>query len=154
MQLNREQVNQILNAAPMGTDKKKILDGLVVRGYQLEGVDSDAIKKSLTSPETKNSFGSETMGDIKQVGGEISSSVKDRSKNIQQITSDVSSGKINPIRGGFQTAGQVAGGVADVIGSTLKGAVKTVLPDKAEQDISQVVQKFGAKVVEFLKYKK
>lgn len=47
MQLSRQQVQTILNNAPLGADKKKILDGLIMRGYELEGVDTNAVKQKL-----------------------------------------------------------------------------------------------------------
>lgn len=53
--LNKQQVQDILNNAPAGADKKKILDGLITRGYDLEGVDSNAIRQKL-APKTTPSI--------------------------------------------------------------------------------------------------
>jgi hypothetical protein len=43
--LKRDQVNTILNNAPAGVDKRKVLEGLIQRGYELEGVDTQAAKQ-------------------------------------------------------------------------------------------------------------
>lgn len=45
--LSRDQVNVILNNAPAGVDKASILDGLIERGYSLEGVDTNQARNSI-----------------------------------------------------------------------------------------------------------
>lgn len=40
MKLTRDQVNTIIKNAPAGSDKTKLLDGLITRGYELEGVNT------------------------------------------------------------------------------------------------------------------
>lgn len=74
MELTKQQVNTILQNAPKGSDKTKILDGLVKRGYKLEGVDSNLVLKSLQpkqpttdqmSPEQADKFlNKSTVGQI------------------------------------------------------------------------------------------
>jgi hypothetical protein len=54
MELTKQQVNTILQNAPSGADKTKILDGLVKRGYKLEGVDSNQVLKSLQPKQPVN----------------------------------------------------------------------------------------------------
>ena len=48
MQLTKSQVQTILNNAPAGTDKTQILTGLIEKGYDLEGVDSNAVKQIIS----------------------------------------------------------------------------------------------------------
>jgi hypothetical protein len=49
MKLSQDQVNTILKNAPANVDKKVILDGLITRGYELEGVDTNAVKQRLNN---------------------------------------------------------------------------------------------------------
>ena len=46
-QLNKQQVNSILDNAPKGADRTAILDGLVDRGYSLEGVDTAQARNNI-----------------------------------------------------------------------------------------------------------
>lgn len=48
-QLSKDQVNTILNNAPYGTDKRRLLDKLVERGYDLEGVDSSQVRQNMNA---------------------------------------------------------------------------------------------------------
>lgn len=147
MQLKRDQVNQILNAAPVGSDKKKVLDGLIERGYDIEGVDSGAIRKSLTfqtQTQPKQSVLNETFGDIKQVGKDLLASRDKRALNLNQISDNVKTGKTNPIEGGFQQAGQVAGAGADAIGAFFKGAANIFINDEHEKLVTKKIQEGGA----------
>lgn len=52
MKLSQDQVNTILKNAPANVDKKVILDGLITRGYELEGVDTNAVKQRLNLDTT------------------------------------------------------------------------------------------------------
>lgn len=52
--LTRDQVNSILNNAPDGLDKIKILDALILRGYNLEGVDNEKRRQELTFETIKD----------------------------------------------------------------------------------------------------
>lgn len=61
MLLKKSQVDAILKNAPAGVDKSKILDSLILKGYDLEGVDSNEIKAKLAAqqaqpPEKKETF--------------------------------------------------------------------------------------------------
>jgi len=75
-QLTKSQVETILKNAPIGTDKKAILDGLITRGYDLEGVDNNAVRQNLqkqAEPEkgmVENVIGG-TGEVIKGVAGDI-----------------------------------------------------------------------------------
>ena len=81
MQLNRQQVQTILDNAPKGVDKTLILDNLVKSGYDLEGVDSNAVKTRLAQttpmPTTQSTgintptFGERLKKDLTTAGDKI-----------------------------------------------------------------------------------
>ncbi len=54
MQLNKQQVQTILDNAPKGVDKTKILDGLISRGYELEGIDNAKARELLKPKQPVN----------------------------------------------------------------------------------------------------
>jgi hypothetical protein len=137
MQLNRQQVNTILSNAPASADKKTILDGLIMRGYDIEGVNSQAIRKSLTPPPKGIK---ETIQDVVQVGSGIKQRVNERLDNIQSIEKANMAGEQGAFRSGTQMIGQGAGAVSDIIGEVGKGAIKAVMPQKAETFIKTGVE--------------
>lgn len=55
MQLSQQQVRNILDNAPAGSDKVEILDGLVSRGYELEGVNMEQAKTRVAPVESEAS---------------------------------------------------------------------------------------------------
>lgn len=150
MQLSRDQVNTIIKNAPPGSDKIKILDGLINRGYELEGVDTNAAKASIAArqPKPKQTFLQDTASDFKQIGTDILNSSQKRANRLGEIRDKVESGEKGNIAGVLEGAGQLAGAGADAIGAAFKGGVKLALPQKAEERVKEVVEKFGQKVVE------
>jgi hypothetical protein len=56
MDLSKDQVNKILQNAPQGADKRKILDGLIQRGYNIEGVDMQKQQNILQAKQTQTSM--------------------------------------------------------------------------------------------------
>lgn len=52
MFLSKDKVKTILENAPVGTDKVKLLDGLITRGYDIEGVDSASRREQLVPKKT------------------------------------------------------------------------------------------------------
>lgn len=147
MQLTKDQVNTILQNAPAGSDKKGLLDGLVLRGYDLEGIDSNAIRQSL-QPTRTETFGQDIKSDFLGVGRDIISGSQKRAENIQDIKSKMQSGEKGNIPAIFETAGQLAGAGADAIGSVFKGAVKLVLKPKTEERVKGLVTDFGETIME------
>lgn len=147
MQLNKQQVDSILQNSPIGIDKKQILDGLIMRGYDLEGVDSNSIRQSL-SVKPKETFGQDVKQDFLGIGRDIISGSQKRVDNITDIRSKVESGEKGNVAGVFQTAGQLAGAGADAIGSVFKGAVKMALTPKTEEKVKGLVTEFGQDVIQ------
>lgn len=121
MQLSRDQVKTILNNAPAGADKKKILDGLITRGYQLEGVDSNAAKQAMQPAQPEQSTGA----------NRFTKELADRSSKIAETVSNI--GADTPV---LQTSLDIAN---QVVGAPA-AAVYKALP--------QSVQDFGTKAGE------
>lgn len=152
--ISKDQVNVIIkNGQAKGLTGKAVLDGLIERGYQPEGIDVNAAKQSIAADKAKTaaipaqqSTGQETLDDVKQTGSEIVNNAKQRVANIKEISNKVDQG-MNPIEAGFQTAGQVASGISEGIGSILKGGIKVVLNDKHEKAVKDLIGKFGAKIM-------
>lgn len=60
MDITREQVQKILDNAPQGSDKKQILDGLVQRGFNIEGIDMGKVRASMqVKQEISNTQGNQ-----------------------------------------------------------------------------------------------
>ena len=113
---------------------------------QSPSISSDPIK--MTQEEYDKKYGKpgllkETLGDIKEIGTGIGESFKRRDENIKNINKDQrTSSKI------IQGAGQTVGFLGDVIGETLIGAGKVLLPSqKAEEAIGRGVTSAVSSVV-------
>ncbi len=75
MQLTKQQVETILKNAPLGVDKKKVLDGLIMRGYELEGVDSNSVIQKLQPVQEKSL--TERLGDTgEEMTNRVSNAIK------------------------------------------------------------------------------
>lgn len=152
MQLTRDQVKTILNNAPTGTDKKKVLDGLITRGYEIEGVDTNAAKldiQSRSQPVAQKEDGAvkEAVGDVTGIISDIGSSATKRSENIDAAQQRFNAGDQGLASTVLQTGGQLAGAGADAIGAAFKGATNIAFSDKTEKSITDVIGRFGAKVM-------
>lgn len=80
------------------------------------------------------------VADIKNIGTDIKDSFSNKSENIREIQESYESGKTGLLRGAFQKFGQVAGGVSDVIGSTIMGGVKAATPQPIQEAVGDTVQ--------------
>lgn len=83
----------------------------------------------------------DTVQDIKQVGTDIKQSFDTRLGKIGETKTAMEEGTQGNVRSILQGAGQVAGFGADVIGAGVKGIVKGVLPQGAEDLVKSGVQK-------------
>lgn len=109
--LKKDQVNTILKNAPQGSDKKMILDGLIKRGYDIEGVDSNAIRQKLNATQTKPEVESPSLKE--QLGTDINNRV-DRVENI------LNNPDTNVVQKGVQVFGQGAGLAANTLEKTVE----------------------------------
>lgn len=164
----RQQVETILKNAPPGSNKQQILDGLINRGYELEGVDTNLAKADIarrtaaiqpapekTFKDRVVEFGKDAIGDFKQIGKETMATVQKSADIISnasdQITPpadntiDLSKGmtpkKDRSVGHLFQAVGALANAGADTIGAAFKGALKIVLPQEAEDKLKELAAK-------------
>lgn len=156
MQLSKDQVNTILKNAPAGADKTKILDGLIQRGHQLEGVDSEKrlqeINK-LNTPEkqrlTLKDRLLEAGGDLSLgIGKDIAESSQKRADNISETLDASKKGEQDMWSTSNQVVGQLAGAGADAIGALFKGVGNVFLSDEDEKGVTKFFQEQGTKVLE------
>lgn len=82
MQLSKDQVNTILKNAPQGADKTKILDGLISKGYELEGVDTNQAKLDIS--KRQNDANKQDPTYLQRVGTDIKN-------NLTQAKTDITS---------------------------------------------------------------
>lgn len=160
MNLNREQIESILQNAPEGADRKQILDGLISKGYNLEGVDNEAIRQNLQrqSQEVaieKQRDESLQMGafeeagqDIRQIGEGIGEAKERRLGKFEEIEQAQASGEQGAIRSIGQKVGQGFGFAGDVIGELAIGAGKLLLPEEAEQAVGEGFENVATKIAE------
>jgi hypothetical protein len=165
--LNKQQIDTIIKNAPPGTDKVKLLDGLITRGYEIEGVDTNLAKADIakrngvvaevpkkTFGQKVGAFAKDAVDDFKQVGNDIMNASQKSADIIsnadRQITPPESAvidptKKLAPKKGDlgsmFQAVGALANAGAESIGAAFKGALKIVLPQEAEDKIKELAAK-------------
>lgn len=93
--LTRDQVKTILQGAPKGTDPAKIVDGLVARGYILEGFN----EPKSTIDKVKDVATGVGKGLINGVVVEPAKMVESIGKTILGATNDVANASANKVRG-------------------------------------------------------
>lgn len=156
MQLTRDQVNTIIKNAPAGTDKYQLLDGLIMRGYDIEGVDSNARRKQLQGQQESNQSTPVEQSEgnyFSQVGENIKSSFLRRgqqlSTDIQRTPELARKAGDSPLAKAVSvgvtaghTAGNIAGGVGDIIGSF----IAPLIPEVATQKIGTIAQKINEEI--------
>lgn len=142
MKLSQDQVKTILNNAPASADKKKILDGLINRGYELEGVDTAAAKQAMQPVKTG------AVTDIKQAGKGIVEQFKKGAGKVQESIDAFSSGEQGLASTVLQTAGAGASAVSGAAGEAIKGGIKAVLPQGVQETVGNVLETAGEKVAE------
>ena len=157
MKLTRDQVNTIIKTAPPGSNTTKLLDGLISRGYELEGVDTQQAlaninkkKLELEKPQEPNYF--QRVGqDIKQgfqSAGQDIMGTDNRSalsKGISAV-SNVASAIASPINEapGIKQVGEVIGkGVklgGDVLSNIYTPEFQQKLANMSEEDYRKFTQ--------------
>src|SRR6185369_5636714 len=117
--LSKQQVQQILNNAPAGTDKIKIVQTLVSQGHQLEGYTQQApqkdgiiktIAKGLADPFLKIGATANALGSSKYLGGPGTNNTP---QNVPYF------GKVKPIT----TPGEAAGVTAELAGIAIPNPI-------------------------------
>jgi len=91
----------------------------------------------------RQSFGQDTMSDIRQTGSEIGQGFTNtfgQQGTVNTALEASRNGEQGIFRGFGQAVGAAAGGVSGMIGSSLKGIGKSVLPQAGEDFIKQTIQ--------------
>lgn len=98
-------------------------------------------------PDPEMGFGEDLVGDVKQVGTDIKNTIVERGNKQREIMEAQASGKQGALSTGFQTATNFLGTIGGVVGSAIKGGVKAILPQKAEDKTKEVVTNLGNKIM-------
>ena len=106
--------------------------------YGQKGIDSF---KPMQTPLQSKGFLQETKEDISQTIGSLKSTLSGTREKIGDIAETEMAGGQSRIRSLAQTFGIVAGGISEGIGDLFTGAIKTVLPEPAEEKVKAGVQK-------------
>lgn len=145
-QLTKDELQVLLDNAPSDIPKVEILNSLVRRGYTLEGVDMDAAREfaSRSVVEEPKGIIGETVEDVRQIGTGLKEDIERRAEKVGEIKrADVS----EPSRI-FQVIGQGAGFAGDVIGRTVTGVGKALLPERAERAVAEAFTGAVTRVVD------
>jgi len=150
MKLTREQVEVIIkNGQARGLTGKAVLDGLVSRGYEPEGIDVSSVKQAIAPVEPQKSSGiKNTIQDIKEAGSEIFQATQKRGDNISERIDLLKKGEQGALRTAFQVLGEGAGALSDTVAGAVKGVAKVALTEGGEKQVSELVGKFGSKVMD------
>jgi len=81
----------------------------------------------------------ETIEDVKQTGSKILGTIKDTYKKTQEAKQASRTGEQGMLRGFAQQAGIGLGGISNVVGDVVTGAVKTALPQAGEEAVKGAV---------------
>lgn len=152
MFLKQDQVKQILKNRPQGTDEVDVLDELVKQGFQLEGVDMAKAKSRIQGIDIVERQGggiiSETGGDVRETFRGIQSDFTERSANVGESRQAQRQGGQGLGRTLFQTVGQSAGLLSDVVGRGIVGVGKALLPQRAEESIAEKTGQVAQSIVQ------
>lgn len=142
------------DAKSKGLDPDKVMSQLVLKGATIEGIDMNQARQYAQSkqpkPEADTSLlgrAKETIDDITGIAKDIKESSQKRADNILESEKALEKGEQGVLRTAGQELGQFAGAGADAIGAVFKGAGNIFLSDKHEKDVTDVIGKFGAKVM-------
>jgi len=116
-----------------------------IKGYKAPATDNQMV--SDTMPNFM-AAASDTTQDIKQIGTDIKSIYNKRVGNIGEIIKSDVRGDIGSARGYFQSVGQVAGGIGDVIGAGVKGLVKGGLSQTNEERLKGAISSAATPIMQ------
>ena len=128
MQISRLQFQTILDNAPAGVDKGKLVEKYIMDGHNIEGIDSNQVKQSLQQRATAVQPPKEEKGFVERVSEDI----KERGSNIVDTLSDDSK---SPITRGFEATAEGF----NAIGNTAYEA----LPEFARKGLSKTGEFIG-----------
>jgi len=150
MEIKREQVEALIQQGQKrGLTGKNVIDALIRKGYQPEGVNVGAIQASITKPIEKT----EEPSYLKQVKENLIGTFK---TGAEKVTEDISrTGDIAEEAGGsvpakilapLATAGNVAGDVASTAGGIIGSFLTPLIPESAKEKIGEITSSIEEKV--------
>ena len=152
----QEEAKVIYNdAKSKGLDPNKVMSQLVIKGATFEGIDMVQAKQyaqstipqaELPKPTFKEKI-NEAFGDIKQIGEDILTGSEKSSEKIMENEQQFQQGEQNILRRQLRQTGALASAGANAITAVGKGAVNLLLSDKTEKNITDVIGRFGAKIM-------
>lgn len=150
MYLDRNKTQSLIDAGKArGISGEDVLNGLIERGYEPEGIDVAQARTMIASTKAQNEGGlAETADDFKQIGSDVSAAITDRSAKLNTIDSAKNRGEQGAFRSFTQSLGQGAGMVSDTIGAVVKGVGKALLPESAERAVGEGFTKYAATIAD------
>jgi hypothetical protein len=124
-----------------------------------QGKTKDQVLKALSQYRLENSaptqaqgsgvrgFVSDAVTDIKQTGSNLRETFADTISDVKDVKKSLSSGEQGDARSIFQATGELAGGISNAAGDLVTGAVKTVLPQSAEDKLKGAINKTAEPIV-------
>lgn len=125
--------------------KKRIEEGRYNNELSQLGVETSKFQPQPKRPE---GIVEDFTGDVSETVGGLKSDIETRADKIGEINQAQQSGEQGFLRSAFQKFGQGVGAASDVIGRTVVGAGKALLPQSAEEAIGGAVEKGVGAVVE------
>lgn len=106
----------------------------------------ESVKEKTGVSQVLGSFFKEAKGDFLGVGEDILRSSGRAAENITEAAGAMERGEQSFARTGLQQTGAALGAGASAIGAAVEGAVKLVLPQKAEDKIKEIAENLGQEV--------
>lgn len=155
MRLTQQQVQQIIDGRPDGTNPVDVLNGLVNRGYEIEGVNMAEARAfaAQTKQEERGFLGKalearkqsreENTEDLQQARREFVGAAEEMRTGIERERAEFLEGDQKLGSTLLQMSGEAARGFSRAFGALVKGGLKSVLPQQTENRIKEGLQKLG-----------
>jgi hypothetical protein len=100
----------------------------------------DVFQRKYSEPEEIKPKGT-FLEDIKSIGSNIKEDISRRASSISETFRQGVSGELSGAEAGYRITGQIAGGIGDVLGQTVIGGVKSLIPPSVEAKIGEAGKK-------------
>lgn len=143
MEITKDKVQQILNNAPVGADKKKIIEALISKGHTVEGL---SVAKPKQAPQTEGVLPdvlggvAETAEDVVQAG---IGAGRELGKAGEQIVATAENKDLGLFDKVVQAGAQAFRGGSRAFGEVFKGAIKTQVPQSVETNLGKDIKATG-----------
>jgi hypothetical protein len=96
---------------------------------------------------TEKTFAEDAISDIKQIGSNLKKTYIESKNKMMEAADSSIEGEQNELSGLYQAFGAGAAGVSKAVGDIATGAVKTVLPQNAEDSVKEGIRKIAEPIV-------